>query len=525
MKTKNKFIDLILPFNKLNEKFFIQSLMEHLSINSRYSILVKLGFKNNSEFYMSGKQIGVNIGYSHDIKYYKDLYNVLLYRIDLVMENYDQERYPDSVIFSYKSLNISESLVLSSVGDLNLENKSIFVNKDLKKIFSKKYLALTLNESYYGYRVDDFLKLKYINELKSNILKNGGEVPEILENIENKALNVFIDKIKYKNINLTKIIINSSLKNYKNSNEKGYIRWVFDLNTGITLYEVLDLIVDDQVFIRKINNYTIKVKTNKIVEISRLVKLEHIKKNKYKFSSISNTNIGVLDVETFVNSKGLSQVYSIGYSTLLNKDNIQSFYLSDLGSNLNSNYLIIQCINTMLEHKYNNYYWYIHNMGRFDMVFIYKVLEDFNLISKTEHYKLNTIYKDGKMLRLVIKVKKGSNYIKITFLDSLNILPGSLDTLTKDFKVNYLKGYFPYSFVNEYNLNYIGECPDIKYFNSIPLEEYKKIYSVNNWSLKAETIKYMKHDILGLLELLEKFKHYLFIEHDIEMTQGLTISR
>ena len=64
------------------------------------------------------------------------------------------------VIFSYKSLNISESLVLSNVGELNLENKSIFVNKDLKKIFSKKYLALTLNESYYGYRVDDFLKLK-----------------------------------------------------------------------------------------------------------------------------------------------------------------------------------------------------------------------------------------------------------------------------------------------------------------------------------------------------------------------------
>ena len=61
-------------------------------------------------------------------------------------------------------------------------------------------------------------------------------------------------------------------------------------------------------------------------------------------------------------------------------------------------------------------------MGRFDMVFIYKALEDFNLKSKTEYYKLSTIYKDGKMLRLVIKRKIRDSYIKITFLDSLTPL-------------------------------------------------------------------------------------------------------
>ena len=43
--------------------------------------------------------------------------------------------------------------------------------------------------------------------------------------------------------------------------------------------------------------------------------------------------------------------------------------------------------------------------------------------------------------------------------------------------------------------------------------------------MKSESINYLKSDILGLLEVLEKFKIYLFIEHNLELTEGLTISR
>ncbi len=37
-----------------------------------------------------------------------------------------------------------------------------------------------------------------------------------------------------------------------------------------------------------------------------------------------------------------------------------------------------------------------------------------------------------------------------------------------------LKGKFPYDFVNESNLNYIGRTPDIKYYNGISREDYEK---------------------------------------------------
>src|ERR1700736_5566727 len=115
-------------------------------------------------------------------------------------------------------------------------------------------------------------------------------------------------------------------------------------------------------------------------------------------------------------------------------------------------------------------------MGKFDIVYIYKVLEDYNLQLNKKHYDLSTNYKDNKMLKLVIKIKLNKKkYIKITLIDSYNILIHSLDDLNKDFNLKYLKGHLTY--------------------------------------------------ILGLLEVLEKFKTYLFIEHNLELTEGLTISR
>jgi hypothetical protein len=62
----------------------------------------------------------------------------------------------------------------------------------------------------------------------------------------------------------------------------------------------------------------------------------------------------------------------------------------------------------------------------------------------------------------------------ITFKDSQQMLIGSLRNLGKCFGVKTQKSIFPYSFVNENNLNYIGPIPDFKYFDGISKEEYLK---------------------------------------------------
>ena len=114
-------------------------------------------------------------------------------------------------------------------------------------------------------------------------------------------------------------------------------------------------------------------------------------------------------------------------------------------------------------------------MGKFDIIYLYKTLSEYNLYSKENFYNLNATYKDGKMLKLVIKRKIKNKFIKIILLDSYNLLSNSLERLCKDFEVTTQKGFFPYSFVTEKTLDYKGLTPDIKYYNNISTEVYKTI--------------------------------------------------
>jgi len=181
----------------------------------------------------------------------------------------------------------------------------------------------------------------------------------------------------------------------------------------------------------------------------------------------------------------------------------------------------------MLIPKYHNYNFYVHNLGEFDVIFIHKILKEFNLINNN-YYILKSIYRDGGMLKLSISIKiSGSKYLKINLIDSINLLNIGLDKLAKDFQVKTLKGVFPYKFVTKDNLNYVGRTPDIKYYNKgkISIEEYKEIYSKDNWDLRKESLIYLEKDLICLLEVLDKFNKSLFIQHGIQMTECLTISR
>src|SRR6266850_1353322 len=90
---------------------------------------------------------------------------------------------------------------------------------------------------------------------------------------------------------------------------------------------------------------------------------------------------------------------------------------------------------------------------------------------------------NSKFIRVLPKSNKLANnfitldietYIKNSYL----ILLASLDKLTKGFIVETLKSIFPFLFVNEDNLDYIGEVPEFKYFyNNIKLSEYNNYIS------------------------------------------------
>lgn len=334
---------------------------------------------------------------------------------------------------------------------------------------------------------------------------------------------------------------------------------VFNINTGKFIFESKDnlqlennynLILDpSKTWVRTIGNTSIVLnQNNDIVSFIQDIKLEPIKYKDHKrlinpeFKTqgsvtsqlMANPNFGVFDLETLddidQNGENYSRVYALGFITNLGAFNAENFndlttyYLTDHFPNTldGSACLVLKCIDSMLIPKYNKFYFYVHNLGRFDVVFLFKILLDYNL-NVEEKYIVEPLYRDNQIIRLVLKLKVKKN-IKITFLDSVNLSPSSLEKLGIDYEVLVNKGFFPYSFVNKDNLNYVGPTPDIKFYKkNIDTDLYNSSLSTH-WSLREETLSYLKKDLKSLLEVLVKFQKHLWEDHNIEMTEGLTIS-
>ena len=185
----------------------------------------------------------------------------------------------------------------------------------------------------------------------------------------------------------------------------------------------------------------------------------------------------------------------------------------------------------MLVNKYNNYIFYVHNLGHYDIVFMYNILLKVNLDKGYEYYILNTTMRDNTIIKLEIKIKVYSmtkenkyRYIKISFVDSLNLLNSSLDKLTRAFNIDVKKGNFPHTFVNRNTLNYIGNKPDYKFYENLNINDYNNIPN-NNWDLKSECLKYLHKDIIGLYEVINEFSRFIYIYFNVQMTEALTITR
>ena len=167
-------------------------------------------------------------------------------------------------------------------------------------------------------------------------------------------------------------------------------------------------------------------------------------------------------------------------------DNKLSFYLSDYKS---SDDLLRNAIKSLTIEKYNNYKVYIHNLSSFDGIFLLRIL------ATMDNTKLIPIIKDDKMIALTLKF---GNKNKITFHDSMLMLPSSLDKLSKSFNVDNGKIIFPiYWLLNtlEFNINYIGNVPDIKFFKGISISEYNNYVNERNniWNFKKELLNYTRN--------------------------------
>jgi hypothetical protein len=158
------------------------------------------------------------------------------------------------------------------------------------------------------------------------------------------------------------------------------------------------------------------------------------------------SNYGVIDIETYNLPVDAKTTLFAPYAVGIYYNNVfKSFYLTDFAS---ENQMFI----SVLEYIYKNkikLLW-AHNGGRFDFKLLLKDLDKDESVDITKSFvKGTTIY------NMNLKYK---NHI-VKFQDSYLLIKGSLRNLCKDFEVETDKQYFPYDFVNQGNLEYVGPKP------------------------------------------------------------------
>jgi hypothetical protein len=257
-----------------------------------------------------------------------------------------------------------------------------------------------------------------------------------------------IDNVFIVQINKTNLV---DITQYEDKNE---VKFFIESNE---IYTYTDHKMDDNTFVRYIENKQYTFKNNELIllTIDKSTKFIQPLLQQDKL----NEKIISMDIETYIKN-GVHIPYCINFYDGIIKS---SYFITDF-----KNYedMIINCIKDIMVRKYDNHKVYIHNLAGFDGIFLLKIL------AKLGHCQ-PTIHNDN-----IISIQFNYKDYIILFKDSHQMLNVSLRILAKAFGVDTQKSIFPYTFVNENNLDYIGAVPEFKYFDDISLAEYNE-YKAN----------------------------------------------
>jgi hypothetical protein len=320
------------------------------------------------------------------------------------------------------------------------------------------------------------IKSEYYNEtqIDSIIISYGFKEGKI----ENKNVNFQKSDLTFQNYKNNNLVISFNpsdfgqiLNKTKLNNETLYILQDKDNLTikilssenlnSIEIFKKGDLIIkfkdfklDENKFIRIIDNKKFYFENNQQILFTKETRTKFISKTNR--SKVLINNFITLDIETYIKNNILIPFCISIYDG--NRPN--SYFLSDFND---SSELILTALKSIMIRKYNGYNIYMHNMAKFDIIFLLKHLVNLGNVTPIIH--------NGRIISINLNFGKNLEYT-LQFKDSYLILLASLAKLSQGFNVKTLKSIFPYFFIEENNLNYIGEVPDFRYFTKIKLEEY-----------------------------------------------------
>ena len=406
----------------------------------------------------------------------------------------------------------------------NINIQSLGANKDMINVSNItkgfKLLPPTVNYNDFGFNLQKVIE----NGFVSSIILNNGTKINLLELInkyssEKHKLECFEPDVDfYQTFDYNNIITIEKKAGYN-------LIKIYALS-GIKLSEVRDNIIDVNNFTRTLNNVKTYINSGGIQKKSITVRLCEVKpriiSGYWSKLVYSDNRIGSFDIETYVDEYGIPKTYAVGYYA---KDSMNIFYIE---KDFDSEKLLVKCLDSIMCSKFNGFVFYVHNLGRYDSIFLLKVIVD--MCSKNpDIYQLNTLFRNEKALYIKITKIVGKFKFTVKLVDSINFLSASLKKLSIAFECDIKKGVFPYSFVKKNTIFYTGNKPNIKYYKDIDTqknmkkEEYKLI-DKKDWSTKNKTIEYLEKDLLCLFDIMDKFKLRIFSKYHTHITRNLTIS-
>ncbi|YP_008475016.1 hypothetical protein (mitochondrion) [Candida oxycetoniae] len=549
----------LIPSDNLNRYFNVSCVL-----------YTDLGNGMGDSFYtVNTESVLVNI---HNIS---DVYDTIFLSLDSMVDNYGCD-YSSLVkdiknCDSYIKVNLNENLEVikyineNSIITNNISNsirstdynniKTSFERKKIPLCFDIGSVSNLIDKSNLGNVYSRFLINACNNNLINYVINDKNKLLTEMKSVfnnENSSLYEFV--WKFNNIDSV-----SGLLVLPCVDPNKHTIYVFNVRNNVVVIRncVYDELLSDNRIIRSINNTSLVIDKgqyvflkidNYLTTFSKYLKnvkndliLENVKYNKIAKKG-STPSIGSFDIETARIGDDYV-VIALGYSCF--NSFLRSLYYRDYINDINynifsiynymissikrinykeiSNIMVIDCLRKMLT-DYNDYTFYCHNFGKFDSIYILNSILIHNKNNPLDIFNCEFLYRDNILIKLTVSIKIDDNIHKIHFLDSYVLLTNSLSKLANDFNINESKGYFPYSFVNESTLDYVGTTPSIEYYPNISNDEYNEIYKTN-YSLKDDLLNYLKQDLKVLLLIMECFRNTLYVSFRIDLIKNPTISR
>jgi hypothetical protein len=202
------------------------------------------------------------------------------------------------------------------------------------------------------------------------------------------------------------------------------------ISGGNTILNFKDEFIMENKFVRILDNKKFYFENNSEILFLKDMKTKFIS----KLSATKNlkNKFITLDIETFVKEKTLIPYLIKFYDGI----NCYSYWL---GNYSDVEAMILDCFKDLLIRKYNSSNVYIHNLAKFDIIFLLKYLVKLGSVHPIIH--------NGRIICINLNYGKDNEY-QINFKDSYLILLSSLRSLCKSFNVKNGKTIFPHLFVN-----------------------------------------------------------------------------